>query len=162
MLASTGEVKVRPPMSTPKISADQVQAFVYRYWRVLAEKLAGEMEKLYTYDATVFNPFSQRMEPGRVSAARKEREYFAPSTVFRAEITGPIEVSMPSDGIAVASYTFRWHAAGMAEHIVGKEFSKAVRNGRATQVLVMDFEGKLRIVHEHLSDIWQDSAQLAD
>lgn len=140
-----------------KITADQVQAFVHRYWRVLMDKSAGEMEKLYTYDSNVFNPFSQRTEPGRVSAARKEREYFTTKTDFRAEVIGAIEVLIPAENVAVASYAFRWFASGMVENIMGKEFNKAVRNGRATQVLVLDKEGKLHIIHEHLSDIWRDT-----
>ena len=61
-----------------------------RYWRVLMEKSVGEMEKFYSYDSVVFNPFSARTEPGRISAVRKEREYFTPKTTFRAEIKEPI------------------------------------------------------------------------
>jgi hypothetical protein len=150
----------RCSMTTTSISASistsQVEAAVQRYWRVLMDKMAGEMESFYTYDSTVFNPFSSRMEPGRVSAARKEREYFTAQTTFYAEITGPISVQLLADGIAIASYPFRWVAHNMEQKMLNKKYDKAVREGRATQVFILAPDGKLRIVNEHLSDIWRD------
>jgi hypothetical protein len=143
-------------MTPTCITASQVESAVRRYWRVLMEKSVGEMGKFYTYDSVIFNPFSQRTESGRVSAARKEREYYATGTTFRAEILGPIGVHLLSDQIAVASYAFRWRASNMAQEILGKKFDKAVRDGRATQVFVLSSEGVLQIVSEHLSDIWRD------
>jgi ketosteroid isomerase-like protein len=141
------------------ISTAQVEAAVHRYWRVIMEKIPGEMGRLYSYDATVFNPFSPRAESGRVSAARKEREYFTPETAFRAEVTGPIQVHLVAANIAVASYPFRWHATQMEAKALGKTFDKAVRDGRATQVFTLSSEGHLQVVHEHLSDIWRDPAK---
>jgi hypothetical protein len=120
------------------------------------EKSVGEMGNFYSYDSIVFNPFSPRAESGRVSAARKEREYYAPNTNFHAEITSPIQVHILADQIAVASYTFRWYARNMEEEILSKRFDKSVRDGRATQVFVLTPEGTLHIVSEHLSDIWRD------
>jgi ketosteroid isomerase-like protein len=147
-------------MITSKISSDQVQAFVHQYWHALMDKTPGEMEKLYTYDSTIFNPFAQRTESGRVSAARKEREYFESKTSFRAEVTSPIEVMLLSDDIAVATYTFRWQALGVMAGLAGKRVDKMVRNGRATEVITRDLEGVLRIVHQHHSDIWRDTKQV--
>jgi hypothetical protein len=143
-------------MMTAKISVSQVEDAARRYWRILMEKLGSEMTGFYAYDAMVFNPFSARMEPGRVSAARKEREYFTPQTKFRAEIIGPINVQLLSDTIAVAMYQFHWEASNMEQKILGKKFDKAVRDGRATQVFSINSDGKLLIVSEHLSDIWRD------
>jgi hypothetical protein len=143
-------------MTSGSISASEVQAAVQYYWHVLMEKIEGEMGQLYTYDSTVFNPFSARAESGPVSAARKEREYFMPQTSFRAEITGPIQVQLLADNIAVASYPFCWYANNMEEKVFDRRFDKAVRDGRATQVFVLSAEGNLRVVHEHLSDIWRD------
>jgi len=143
-------------MMTAKISVSQVEDAARRYWRILMEKLSTEMAGFYSYDAMVFNPFSPRMEPGRVSAARKEREYFTPQTKFRAEITGPINVQLLSETIAVAMYQFHWEASNMEQKILGKKFDKAVRDGRATQVFAINPEGKLVIMSEHLSDIWRD------
>ncbi len=148
-------------MTTAKISVSQVEEAAHRYWRILMEKLAGEMSNFYSYDAVVFNPFSSRLEPGRVSAARKEREYFGPQTKFRAEISGPVNVQLLTDTVAVASYQFHWHASNMEQKILGTKFDKVVRDGRATQVFVLNPDGKLLIVSEHLSDIWRDESQNA-
>ena len=143
------------------ISTTQVESAVRRYWQVLMQKTPGEMASFYTYDALVFNPFSPRMESGRVSAARKEREYFTPQTTFQAEVIGPIEVQLLSENIAVAMYSFRWHATNMEEKVLEKHFNKSVREGRATQVFALSEEGQLRIASEHLSDIWRDVTQNA-
>ena len=143
-------------MVESKISALEVEDAVHRYWRVLMEKSSGEMANFYTYDAMVFSPFSPRPEPGRVSAARKEREYFTPGTTFRAEIVGPINVQLVDTKTAIATYQFRWRAQGMVEHLLGKKFDKALRDGRATQVFILAPDGSLKIVNEHLSDIWRD------
>jgi hypothetical protein len=141
------------------ISATQVESAVRRYWQVLMQKTPGEMAKFYTYDALVFNPFSKCTERGMVSAARKEREYFTPQTTFKVEITGPVDVQLLSESIAVATYPFRWVASNMEEKMLAKKFDKAVRDGRATQVFVLSPEGKLLIASEHLSDIWRDATQ---
>jgi len=138
-----------------KITTDRVLAFIREYWQLLSDKTPG-VEKVYTYDAKVFNPFEQRPESGRVSAARKEREYFEQKTAFHAEITSPIDVFLLADNVAVATYAFRWQATGMVS--AGKRFTKSLRNGRATDVITLDFEGKLRFVHQHHSDIWRDTA----
>jgi hypothetical protein len=141
------------------ISTSQIEEAVLRYWRVLMEKTTGEMEKFYSYDATVFNPFSPRAEPGRVSAARKEREFFTAQTTFRVEVIRPINVQLLAENIAVASYQFRWHASNMEQKLLDKKFDKAVRDGRAAQVFVLAADGQLRIVNEHLSDIWRDTVK---
>jgi hypothetical protein len=65
-------------------------------------------------------------------------------------------VQLLADDIAVASYNFRWNASNMKQEVLGRNFDKAVRDGRATQVFVLSPEGELRIVSEHLSDIWRD------
>lgn len=140
-----------------KITAERVQAFVHEYWRVLMDKTPGALEKLYRYDSTVFNPFEHRTESGRVSATRKEREYFEHKITFRAEVTSPVDVFLLSDDVAVATYTFRWEASGMVDtSSAGKQFKKSLRNGRATEVITLDFEGRMCIVHQHHSDIWRD------
>ena len=147
-------------MASSKVTVDEVQAVIHRLWRVMKDKTPGVLQNLYTYDATLFNEFAQRMEPGRVSAARREREYFTqPKTSFHGEITSPIDVMIVADNVAVASYTFRWRATGMIDRLSDKEFDKTVRNGRATEVLLRDEDGNLRILHEHQSDIWRDSIQ---
>jgi len=143
-------------MVSTAIAVQQVESAVRRYWRVLAEKQTGEMSGFYSYDALVFHPFAVRSEPGRVSAARKEREYFDAETVFKPEIVGMIEVQVLADDLAVASYNFRWTATNLKQDVLGKRYDKAVRDGRATQIFRLTPEGELKIVNEHLSDVWRD------
>ena len=136
-----------------KITVEQVQAAVRRYFAALSEKTTGELEKMYTYDSLVFNPFSPRAEPGRLSATRQEREYYKPQSSYRAEITGPIEVQILADNIAVAAHTMRSYGTNLEEPTLGKRFNRAVRDGRGTHVFVLDAEGKLLLAHQHVSDI---------
>jgi len=65
---------------------------------------------------------------------------------------GAIEVVMLGDESAVASYTFQFHATKVA-NLLGKGKEEDIQQGRATQVFTRDVEGKLRIVHEHLSTV---------
>jgi hypothetical protein len=55
------------------------------------------------------------------------------------------------DSGAVASYNFQFHANRAAA--LGKTEEEDIKNGRATQVFMLDVDGKLRIVHEHLSTL---------
>ena len=139
-------------MST-KITVEQVQTAVRRYFQVLSEKTPGELADMYTYDSLVFGAFVPRPEPGRVSAARREREYFKLQASYRAEITGPIEVQILGDNVAVASHTMRAYALNLEEPTLGKRFNRTVRDGRGTHVFVLDSEGKLLLAHQHISDI---------
>ena len=95
---------------TTKITEEQIQAAVRRYWAAMANQKPGELVKMYDYEATTFNPFTQRAELGQVAAARLEREYFKPFTQFHAEITSPIEVQFLADNVVVASHTYRSQA----------------------------------------------------
>jgi CRISPR/Cas system endoribonuclease Cas6 (RAMP superfamily) len=136
-----------------KITEEQVQAAVRRYWAAMADQRPGELVKMYDYEATTFNPFNQRAELGQVAAARLEREYFKPFTQFHAEITSPIEVRFLADNVAVAVHTYRSHAKNLEDPIRGKRYNRSVLDGRGTHVFIIGSEGKLTLAHQHLSDI---------
>lgn len=138
---------------TTKITAEQVQAAVHRYFSVMASKKAGELAKMFSCDAMSFGLYSQRAELGRVSAARREREYFKPETSFHAEITSPIDVQFLADNVAVAVHTFRSYSKNLEEAVLGKRYNRTLLDGRGTHVFVLDSEGKLILAHQHLSDI---------
>jgi ketosteroid isomerase-like protein len=65
-------------------------------------------------------------------------------------------VQVLSDDLAIASYNFRWKATNMKHDVLGNRHDKAVRDGRATQLFRLTPEGELKIVNEHLSDVWRD------
>jgi len=119
----------------------------------MSEQKPGELVKMYDYEATTFNPFSQRAELGQVAAARLEREYFRPFTQFHAEITSPIEVKFLADNVAVAVHTYRSFAKNLEDPIRGKRYNRNVLDGRGTHVFIIGAEGKLTLAHQHLSDI---------
>jgi ketosteroid isomerase-like protein len=131
------------------IAVDQVKAEVARFWSAFMSKSAEIMEDMYRPDTTVFSSWAVRPEPGRLTVARRQREYFQPQASIRA-LTGPIEVSVLADSVAVAVYTFQLHITH-ADTGGGRSTESHLQNGRATQVFVQESGSKLRIVHEHLS-----------
>jgi ketosteroid isomerase-like protein len=126
-----------------------VQAEVARFWDALASKSTQAIEDFYSQDSTVFGTSSPRPEPGRLSTIRRAREYFHPQTTLHAQL-GAIEVHLLGETAAVAVYTFQFHAS-RAKIGIERTSEEHVVSGRATQVFHFDAEGKLRILHEHLS-----------
>jgi ketosteroid isomerase-like protein len=134
-----------------RLSVEQVQAEVARFWSALTSKSAEAVESFYAQESTVFGTSSSRPEPGRLAAIRREREYFHPQTTLRAQ-TSPVEVHFIGDNAAIASYTFQFHASH-AKIGVEKASEEHVMHGRATQVFELQPDGELRVVHEHFSVI---------
>src|SRR3954462_95145 len=138
---------MEPTKLSHKINADQVKAEVQRFWNVFVNKDADQLTDFYAAEATVFSSLSSRPEPGRLAAARRQREYFHARAALRASVAA-LDVVVLNDTAAVASYTFQFHAmrnAGTASQI-----EENITNGRATQVFILDLDGKTLIVHEHL------------
>ena len=131
------------------ISVEQVRAEVSRFWGAFTGKLSDEIEKFYLPDSTVFSSIAHRAEPGRLAATRRKREYFHPQSRIRAQV-GTMEVLPIGEAAAVASYTFEFHASRVMGAL-GKDVEEDIQNGRATQVFVQQPDGKLCILHEHLS-----------
>lgn len=134
-----------------RITAEEVRAEVTRFWNVFTAKAPDLLEEFYAPDATVFASFGNRAEPGRLAVARRKREYFGRPTSVRVQL-GPIDVQTMDDIGAVAVYTFKFHAIGVAAG-GNRSSEETIENGRATQVFCLDSEGRLRILHEHLSSI---------
>ena len=133
------------------INAEQVRAEVSRFWGAFTGKLADEVEKFYLSESTVFSSLAHRAEPGRLAATRRKREYFHPQSRIRVQL-GPIEVQTIGDSAAVASYNFGFHATRVSGAL-GKPIEEDIEHGRATQIFVQQADGRLCILHEHLSYI---------
>jgi ketosteroid isomerase-like protein len=131
------------------ISADEVRAAVKLFWDVFCAKSADALANFYAHESSVFGSQGTRSEPGRLAAARRQREYFHNLSVLKVE-TGPIDVVLVGEYAAIASYTFKFHASKVA-NMLGKTVEESIEQGRATQIFVQDSTGTLRIVHEHLS-----------
>jgi ketosteroid isomerase-like protein len=134
-----------------KLYPEQVEVEVRRFWTVFMDRNAEALMDFYSAESSVFSSVNARSEPGRLAAARRQREYFHKNAAIRAT-TGAVEVVMLSDHSAIASYTFQFHAArieGADKHTAEED----IKNGRATQIFILDHDGKIRIVHEHLSSL---------
>jgi len=136
-------------MST--ITEDHIKLEVARFWKAFTDKNAEELMDFYSAQSTVFSSVSARSEPGRLAAARRQREYFHKSSNLRAS-TGMVEVVVLGETAALASYTFQFHAIRI-EGAENRSTEEDIAHGRATQVFIVDLDGKVRIVHEHLSAI---------
>lgn len=136
-------------MLATAMTVEQVQAEVARFWSVLTSKSLEALEDFYAHESMVFGTANSRPEPGRLAAIRRQREYFHPQTNLRAQ-TSAVDVFLIGDSAAVATYTFQFHAS-RAKIGVEKSSEEHVLNGRATQVFMIDADGRPRIVHEHLS-----------
>jgi ketosteroid isomerase-like protein len=134
-----------------KLSAEQVKGEVLRFWNAFSDKSAEQLMEFYAPESSVFSSVSNRSEPGRLAAARRQREYFHAKSTLRTSV-GPIDVILLGDNAAVASYTFQFHASKVASTF-GPPSEEDIRNGRASQVFALDPDGKVRIMHEHLSAI---------
>lgn len=132
-----------------KITVQDVESEVSRFWNVFSSKAPELLEEFYAPDATVFSSTATRTEPGRLAVTRRRREYFNKQNVVRV-VLGHIDVQLIGEMAAVASYPFKFHATQVVAGI-GKTVEETLDHGRATQVFVLDSEGKLRILHEHLS-----------
>lgn len=133
------------------LSIEQIRAEVARFWGAFTSKSVELVEEFYSPEATVFSSSATRAEPGRLAATRRKREYFHAQTKVRVQL-GPIEVQFIGDDAAIASYTFEFHASRVSGAL-GRTVEEDIEHGRATQVFVREPDGRLRILHEHLSSI---------
>jgi ketosteroid isomerase-like protein len=132
-------------------SAEQVRAEVSRYWGAFSAKSADVVDSFYLPEAIVFASTTTRAEPGRLAATRRKREYFYSDAHVRVQL-GSIDVLPISEDAAVACYTFKFHASRVAGAL-GKEVEENIEHGRVTQVFVRQNDGRLCILHEHISVI---------
>src|SRR5260221_6192958 len=96
-----------------RLTVEQIKGEVLRFWNVFMEKNAEALMNFYAPDSSVFSSISARVEPGRLSAARREREYFHAKSTVRST-PGNVEVILVSDTSAVAVYNFAFHATKVA------------------------------------------------
>jgi ketosteroid isomerase-like protein len=128
------------------ISPEVVRNEVTRFWNAFSSKQVEVLEDFYAPESVGFGSSSTRSEPGRLSATRRQREYFGSSSPIKSVIS-PVDVVMIDQQAAIASYTFEFQA--MRTTATGKKEENL--KCRATQVFAFDPDGRLRIMHEHFS-----------
>jgi ketosteroid isomerase-like protein len=131
----------------PTLSPDAIRNEVTRFWKAFTDKDVETLENFYAHESVGFGTAATRSEPGRLSATRRQREYFGSTSPIRVQIS-PVDVVMLDDFGGIASYTFQFQATRTS---ASANFDEHVKNGRATQVFGFDPDGTIRIFHEHLS-----------
>jgi ketosteroid isomerase-like protein len=129
------------------IVPEQVRAEVQKFWEIMCGKSHHRLEELYAPNALVLTGKARKPEPANQIAERRTRQ-IAPSAEAVAEL-GPVEIEVPESGIAIASYTYKFHQKRPDQS--GAVLKRRTMFGRATQIFQQDESGRLRIVHEHLS-----------
>jgi ketosteroid isomerase-like protein len=132
------------------ISPDQVRAEIQKFWQIMCGKPspAGALEALYSPAAVVLSGKARTPEPATLALARRKRQIGRPDGESVVEV-GAVEVQIEEPGVAIASYTYRFHQNRSANG--GGQRTRHTLFGRATQIFQRDQRGVLRIVHEHLS-----------
>ncbi|HLJ89889.1 MAG TPA: hypothetical protein VKZ53_23980 [Candidatus Angelobacter sp.] len=129
-----------------------VESAVRTYWSVTAAKDAEKQQEAYSEEAFIFTSSSRRLELARLVSMRRQREYLAATTKLRVEVGSPIEVALLGSNSAIAAYTLHFHTEQMPTNgSITKSQEEHLKNARVTHVFQCDAEGRLRIIHEHIS-----------
>jgi hypothetical protein len=138
--------------TTGPVTAAEVEDAVRRYWIVAASKLTSELQSFYLDTASIFATMSKRLEPARLVTARRNREYMDSATRMSYEL-GAINVELLTRDSAVAAYSARWRADEISKPSAegGKTSRENFTHLRVTHVFQRQFDGSLKIIHEHLS-----------
>ena len=138
--------------TTGPVTTAEVEDAVRRYWIVAASKLTAELQSFYLDTASIFATMSKRLEPARLVTARRNREYMGTASRMSYEL-GAINVDLLTRDSAVAAYSARWRADEIAKPSAegGKTSRENFTHLRVTHVFQRQYDGSLKIIHEHLS-----------
>ncbi|HWX53625.1 MAG TPA: DUF4440 domain-containing protein [Verrucomicrobiae bacterium] len=126
---------------------DQVRQEVRKFWDIMSGKSGEKLADLYSPSAIVITGKGRQPEPANQALARRAQQLGDTTQDVSAEL-GELEVQVVGD-VAVVSYTYQFHTARTITD--GTLRQRHTLYGRATQVFQRDPQGRLRIVHEHLS-----------
>jgi ketosteroid isomerase-like protein len=134
------------------LTKTEVELAVKNYWSVSASRQAEQQQNCYAENAVIFTSSSRRVEPGRLVMVRRQREYMVGRSRMKVEV-GHIDVEIVGTNAAVAAYTMQLDAEketvlGVVRARVSEEHLK---DARVTHVFIRQNDGKLKIVHEHIS-----------
>jgi ketosteroid isomerase-like protein len=132
-----------------KLSPEKVTQAVRDFWNTFSGSSPEALADFYAPDATIFGVEGTRIELSRLAMARRAREYFD----RRAKITArpdAVDVKVIAESVAIATYCFHFNAVNVGA-APGKTVQRTIPHGRATQIFHLDREGKIVIIHEHLS-----------
>ena len=141
-----------PENSTTLLSESEVEAAVRRFWEMFAAKKVEQWQTFYSDVATIFGTASKRPEPARLVVLRRQREYLSGATKMRINV-GRVDVEVIGSDCAVAAYLMHLDAEQIAKASAAgqKEHEEHLENARVTHVFQRHSDGRLLIVHEHIS-----------
>lgn len=123
-----------------------------RVWELFASKKIDQWQSFYADVTSVFGTASKRPEPARLAVLRRQREYLTSVTKVVVHV-GKVDVEIIGPDCAVAAYTMQLDAEQIARLSAAgqKDHQEHLENARVTHVFQRDSDGRLRIVHEHIS-----------
>lgn len=130
------------------ISPEQIWREVQDFWDAFTGQSKSRFQELYSPTASCFAADGRRSEPARLMWVRREREFFSPKSSVGAKL-GVMNVQVLGPSLAVASYPFHFSIVRTLAN--GGRVEVDVPFCRATQVFQRGENGKLLIIHEHLS-----------
>jgi ketosteroid isomerase-like protein len=142
-------------MSLPVVlplTRTEVESAVRSYWNISASKQADRQQDCYAENALIFTSSSRRVEPGRLVLVRRRREYMAASGKMKVDV-GHIDVEVIGANAAVAVYTMQLEAEKELAPAVARSrvSEERLKDARVTHIFVRQNDGRLKIVHEHIS-----------
>jgi hypothetical protein len=155
-LERLSRVRFSPQMLTndavKPLTPQEVEAAVHRYWEVSSGKKSAAQETFYSEIASVFTSSSRRLEPARLVLLRRRREYLESASIMTVNI-GRIEIELLDPATGVAAYTIGLHVEHVAKPgaLGEKDLQEHIDHARVTHVFQRADDGKLKIVHEHIS-----------
>lgn len=129
------------------LSPDQVRAQIERFWKVMSGKSKDRLEDFYAPGAIVFTGKARQPEPAAAALGRRARQLASASAATSAEV-GEMDIRIAAAEYAIATYTYRFHDTRAGQGGVSQRHTLF---GRATQIFHQEKDGRLLLVHEHLS-----------
>jgi ketosteroid isomerase-like protein len=141
-----------PDNLSPHLNRLEIESAVRTYWDSFAAKKTEVWQNFYADAALVFATGSKRPEPARLVVLRRNREYMAGAAKMRIEVRN-IDVELLGPESAVAIYMLRLDAEQIAKASASgtRDHEEHLENARVTHVFSRDENGKLKIIHEHIS-----------
>lgn len=130
------------------ITAERVRRAVQEFWDAFSHQEKSRFQELYSPTAVCYAADGRRSEPARLMWVRREREFFGPKSSVGAKV-GAVSVQILGPNVASASYGFHFSIVRILPNSHRAEIE--VPYGRATQVFQREADGRLLIIHEHLS-----------
>ena len=135
-------------MHMEPITSERVRRAVQDFWDAFTHQAKDRFQELYSPTAVCFAADGRRSEAARLMWVRREREFFGPKSSVGAKV-GAVSVQILGPNLASASYGFHFSIIRILPN--GSRVEVEVPFGRATQVFEREPDGRMLIIHEHLS-----------